>query len=68
MPYDSWRGVHANVGGRVTTEDAVVPGLYVCGWSKRGPSGTIGTNRDEFVVVADGSGGAMQKLRAKGFM
>jgi ferredoxin--NADP+ reductase len=22
-----------------------VAGLYVCGWSKRGPSGTIGTNR-----------------------
>jgi ferredoxin--NADP+ reductase len=22
-----------------------VPGLYTCGWSKRGPHGTIGTNR-----------------------
>ena len=22
-----------------------MPGLYVCGWGKRGPQGTIGTNR-----------------------
>ena len=38
-PYDAELGVHANIGGRIA------PGLYVCGWSKRGPSGTIGTNR-----------------------
>jgi ferredoxin/flavodoxin---NADP+ reductase len=40
-PYDEARGVHANEGGRVVG----APGLYVCGWSKRGPSGTIGVNR-----------------------
>jgi ferredoxin--NADP+ reductase len=45
VPYDAQRGVHANVEGRVTDAQGVVPGLYVCGWSKRGPSGTIGTNR-----------------------
>ncbi|MDR3464785.1 MAG: FAD-dependent oxidoreductase [Xanthobacteraceae bacterium] len=45
VPYDDLRGVHANVEGRVIDSSAVVPGLYVCGWSKRGPSGTIGTNR-----------------------
>ena len=45
VPYDAARGVHANVAGRVVSGDQVVQGLYVCGWSKRGPSGTIGTNR-----------------------
>ncbi|ABD08110.1 FAD-dependent pyridine nucleotide-disulphide oxidoreductase [Rhodopseudomonas palustris HaA2] len=45
VPFDAQRGVHANVDGRVVDTHGVVPGLYVCGWSKRGPSGTIGTNR-----------------------
>ena len=40
VAYDAARGVHANAGGR-----AAHSGLYVCGWSKRGPQGTIGTNR-----------------------
>ena len=37
----------ANNGGRVTDgpDGAAVPGLYTAGWSKRGPSGIIGTNR-----------------------
>jgi len=45
VPYDDRRGVHANVEGRVVLDRAVIAGLYTCGWSKRGPSGTIGTNR-----------------------
>ncbi|MBI5130233.1 MAG: FAD-dependent oxidoreductase [Rhodopseudomonas palustris] len=45
VPYDAQRGVHANREGRVIDANGVVAGLYVCGWSKRGPSGTIGTNR-----------------------
>jgi ferredoxin--NADP+ reductase len=45
VPYDDRRGVHANIDGRVVLDSAVIPGLYACGWSKRGPSGTIGTNR-----------------------
>ncbi|QDI82324.1 pyridine nucleotide-disulfide oxidoreductase [Methylorubrum populi] len=45
VPYDAQAGVHANVGGRIVMDGAVVPGLYACGWSKRGPLGTIGTNR-----------------------
>jgi ferredoxin/flavodoxin---NADP+ reductase len=45
VPYDAARGVHANAGGRVGIEGEGAPGLYVCGWSKRGPQGTIGTNR-----------------------
>jgi ferredoxin/flavodoxin---NADP+ reductase len=45
VPYNEHRGVHANIEGRVADGSSVIAGLYVCGWSKRGPSGTIGTNR-----------------------
>jgi ferredoxin--NADP+ reductase len=45
VPYDDHRGVHANIEGRVAIGTSVVSGLYVSGWSKRGPSGTMGTNR-----------------------
>ncbi|WP_164155318.1 FAD-dependent oxidoreductase [Sandarakinorhabdus rubra] len=40
--------------GRFPTDDAgrIAPGLYASGWARRGPSGTIGTNRpDGFGVV-----------------
>ncbi|KAB7643864.1 FAD-dependent oxidoreductase [Polymorphobacter fuscus] len=54
VPYDA-----AN--GRFDSDDAgrVFQGLYVSGWARRGPSGTIGTNRpDGFsvveAIVADG--------------
>jgi ferredoxin--NADP+ reductase len=45
VPYDELRGVHANIDGRVAIGPSAVGGLYASGWSKRGPSGTIGTNR-----------------------
>jgi ferredoxin--NADP+ reductase len=45
IPYDEVRGVHANIGGRLAADGCALPGLYVCGWGKRGPQGTIGTNR-----------------------
>jgi ferredoxin--NADP+ reductase len=53
VPYDEQRGVHANIDGRVTNGSSVVVGLYVCGWSKRGPSGTIGTNRGCGMAIAE---------------
>lgn len=46
VPFDEARGVVRNRDGFVE------PGVYVVGWSKRGPSGTIPTNRaDSFAVV-----------------
>lgn len=45
IAYDGSRGVHANRGGRLMVHDRIDHGLYTCGWSKRGPQGTIGTNR-----------------------
>jgi ferredoxin--NADP+ reductase len=45
-PFDAKRGVVPNLAGRVVgADDAPVPGLYVTGWIKRGPSGLIGTNK-----------------------
>jgi ferredoxin--NADP+ reductase len=40
--------VISNEGGRVTDEAGeTVPGQYVAGWIKRGPSGVIGTNKKD---------------------
>lgn len=58
VPYEHGRGRFANVDGRI------LPGLYCVGWARRGPTGTIGTNRpDGYMVIeqvaadiADGSG------------
>ncbi|WP_435417388.1 FAD-dependent oxidoreductase [Parerythrobacter aurantius] len=46
VPFDERAGRFANDDGRILN------GLYCVGWAKRGPSGTIGTNRpDGFSVV-----------------
>jgi ferredoxin/flavodoxin---NADP+ reductase len=48
VPFDEQRGLIRNVGGRVTDpEDQPLPGEYVVGWIKRGPSGVIGTNKKD---------------------
>ncbi len=59
-PFDESAGRFNNDDGRI------LPGLYCVGWAKRGPSGTIGTNKpDGFGMIeriaADiGSGGGKQ--------
>jgi ferredoxin/flavodoxin---NADP+ reductase len=48
IPFDADRGLIRNAGGRVCGEDgAPLPGEYVTGWIKRGPSGVIGTNKKD---------------------
>ena len=48
VPHDSQRGVIPNKLGRVVDENEhQVPGHYVVGWIKRGPSGVIGTNKKD---------------------
>jgi ferredoxin/flavodoxin---NADP+ reductase len=47
LPFDEKRGVIPNADGRVLRYGAVVPGEYVAGWIKRGPSGVIGTNKHD---------------------
>ena len=41
VPFDDRAGRFANDDGRI------LPGLYAVGWAKRGPTGTIGTNRPD---------------------
>ena len=48
VPFDERAGIVPNEGGRVLVRAGgaeVVPGEYVVGWAKRGPSGVIGTNK-----------------------
>ena len=47
VPYDRKLGRFANVDGRIA------PGLYAVGWARRGPTGTIGTNRPDGFLIAD---------------
>lgn len=45
VPFDDASGVIPNVAGRVYSGARPLPGAYVAGWIKRGPSGVIGTNK-----------------------
>lgn len=47
VPYDEALGRFANDEGRIG------PGLYAVGWARRGPSGTIGTNRPDGFLAAE---------------
>ena len=47
VPYEHRRGRFANLDGRI------LPGLYCVGWARRGPSGTIGTNRPDGYNIID---------------
>ncbi|MDE2339731.1 MAG: FAD-dependent oxidoreductase, partial [Alphaproteobacteria bacterium] len=47
VPYEHGRGRFANENGRI------LPGLYCVGWARRGPSGTIGTNRPDGYQAAE---------------
>jgi len=54
VPFDQERGIVPNERGRVLRPDgSAVPGLYVSGWMKRGPSGVIGTNRTDAEETVD---------------
>jgi NADPH-dependent glutamate synthase beta subunit-like oxidoreductase len=47
IPYEADRGRFANA------EGVIGDGLYCVGWARRGPSGTIGTNRPDGYEVAE---------------
>jgi ferredoxin--NADP+ reductase len=47
VPFDAKRGVIPNSEGRVERDGQPVPGEYVAGWIKRGPTGIIGTNKKD---------------------
>lgn len=47
VPYEHGRGRFASNEGRI------LPGLYCVGWARRGPTGTIGTNRPDGYAIVD---------------
>ena len=48
VPFDKRSGIILNRDGRVVDDAGqVVPGQYVVGWAKRGPTGVIGTNKPD---------------------
>ncbi len=46
VPYDDRYGIYKNEDGLIS------PGLYCVGWCRRGPTGTIGTNKPDGVGIA----------------
>jgi ferredoxin--NADP+ reductase len=53
VPFDEKKGLIPNVDGRVQEDGGTLPGLYVAGWIKRGPTGIIGTNKPDSHNTAD---------------
>lgn len=53
VPFDAKGGVIPNDEGRVLdgVGGAPLPGVYACGWIKRGPTGVIGTNKTDAVAT-----------------
>lgn len=60
LPFDEQRGIARNTDGRVE------PGVYVVGWIKRGPLGTIPTNRGDGIAVAELIAADLAMARAQG--
>jgi ferredoxin--NADP+ reductase len=72
LPFDESAAVVPNEGGRVVDPGSgpPVPGAYVAGWIKRGPTGFIGTNKSCSVqtvhaLVADFNAGRLTDPVAK---
>jgi ferredoxin--NADP+ reductase len=55
VPFDEDRATILNDGGRVLDPESgdPLPGEYVVGWIKRGPSGVIGTNKKDAQETVD---------------
>ncbi|CPR11533.1 FprB [Mycobacterium bohemicum DSM 44277] len=72
LPFDESAALVPNEDGRVIDPDSgrPVPGAYVAGWIKRGPTGFIGTNKScslqtVAALVADFNSGALTDPAAK---
>ena len=60
VPFDDRAGRFANVDGFIS------PGLYCVGWARRGPSGTIGTNRPDGYAVVERIAADLSDAAARG--
>ena len=63
VPFDARHGVIPNEVGRVIDLETgrVVPGEYVAGWIKRGPTGVIGTNKPDAIESVNSMFDDLQK-------
>ncbi len=63
VPFDARHGVIPNEVGRVVNLDTgkIVPGEYVAGWIKRGPTGVIGTNKPDAIESVNSMFDDLQK-------
>jgi ferredoxin/flavodoxin---NADP+ reductase len=66
LPFDYKRGVVPNDVGRVVADEAgqPIPGVYVTGWIKRGPTGIIGTNRADSIETVESILADLDRLAA----
>jgi ferredoxin--NADP+ reductase len=70
VPFDERTGTIPNDGGRILDGNgAPLPGVYVAGWIKRGPTGVIGTNKKDATetvasLLADGEAGRLHRVDA----
>lgn len=53
LPFDESSGTVPSQDGRVLHDGAVLAGVYVTGWLRRGPTGVIATNRGDANEVAE---------------
>lgn len=53
VSFDERAGIIPNRKGRCLAGEDPLPGMYVTGWIKRGPSGIIGTNRADSVETVE---------------
>jgi adrenodoxin-NADP+ reductase len=59
VPFDHRRGIMPNRNGRILSSaveadrPSHVPGMYVAGWAKRGPTGVIASTMDDAFNTAD---------------
>jgi ferredoxin--NADP+ reductase len=69
VPFDQDRSVIPHVDGRVILDGSPLPGVYVAGWIKRGPTGIIGTNKKDATatvasLLADAGAGILPLAHA----
>lgn len=68
IPFDNESGMICNSQGRILNPETqeFLTGMYTCGWIKRGPTGVIGTNKEDSVesincLIEDVKSGKMLK-------
>ena len=68
IPFDNESGMICNSQGRILNPETqeFLTGMYTCGWIKRGPTGVIGTNKEDSIesvncLIEDVKSGKMLK-------